>query len=179
MDTQINNFLSILKSIFDNQKEIFLDEPVDWEVLSKTARKQNLLPLFFEAVAMREDYRNSSVFEKDQLDTFAMVAAQIQRSNAFFEIYEKITANGIYPIAIKGICCRALYGELGEHRPSADEDILVEIKDFQKVKEILEREQYVCSVPDITERGLEQIQEVSFYNPEQKLHLETLCIQAG
>ena len=29
---------------------------------------------------------------KDQLDTFAMVAAQIQRSNAFVEIYKKITS---------------------------------------------------------------------------------------
>ena len=172
MDTQINNFLKILKSIFCNQNEIFLDEPVDWKFLSETARKQNLLPLFFEAAAMRDDYQKSEVFVKDQMDTFTMVATQIQRTNDFLEIYKKIIEDGIYPIVIKGISCRVLYGELGEHRPSADEDILIEIKDFQKIKGILEQEHYVCSVPDITDHGLDQIQEVSFYNPEQKLYLE-------
>ena len=73
---------------------------------------------------------------------------------------------------MKGIICRQLYGELGEHRPSGDEDILVEVSDFPKVQEILEREHYVCSIPDMTECGLEQIQEISFYNSEQRLKLE-------
>lgn len=172
MDTQISNFLKILRRIFDSQKEFLIDEPVDWAFLSNTARKQNLLPLFFEAAVTVDDYRNSGVYEKDQLDTFAMVATQIQRSNAFVEIYKKITAHGIFPIVMKGIVCRQLYGELGEHRPSGDEDILVEVKDFYKVKDILEKEKYVCSLPDVTERELTRIQEVSFYNPEQGLKLE-------
>ena len=172
MDTQISNFLKILKSVFDNQNALLLEKPVEWEFLSKTARKQNLLPLFFEAVSVREDYRNSDVFEKDQMDTFTMVAAQIQRSNAFLEIYKRFTDQGIFPIVIKGIVCRQLYGNLGEHRPSSDEDLLIEIKDFPKVKEILEEENYICRIPDVTERTLKQIQEVSFYHPEKKLHLE-------
>lgn len=172
MDVQISNFLKILRRIFDIQKELLLDEPVDWAFLSNTARKQNLLPLFFEMTFMLEDYRNSNVYEKDQLDTLAMVAAQIQRSNAFVEIYKKITAHGIFPIVMKGIVCRQLYGELGEYRPSADEDILIEVKDFPKVKDILEQENFVCSFPDITERELTRIQEVSFYHSEQKLSLE-------
>ena len=172
MDAQIRNFLKILRMIFDEKNEISLNEPVDWARLSELARKQNLLPLFFEAAVTLDDYRNSGVYEKDQLDTFAMVAAQIRRSNAFVEIYKKITAHGIFPIVMKGIVCRQLYGELGEHRPSGDEDILVEVKDFAKVKEILEQEKYVCSFPDITEQELTRIQEVSFYNSEQKLSLE-------
>ena len=130
MDTQISNFLKILRRIFDSQKELLLDEPVDWAFMSNTARKQNLLPLFFEAAFMLDDYQNSNVYEKDQLDTFTMVAAQIQRSNAFVEIYKKITAHGIFPIVMKGIVCRQLYGELAEYRPSGDEDILVEVKAY-------------------------------------------------
>ncbi|MBQ2022192.1 MAG: nucleotidyltransferase family protein, partial [Lachnospiraceae bacterium] len=134
--------------IFDEKSELSLNEPVDWVYLSELARKQNLLPLFFEVANRCEDYVKSDGYAKDQLDTFAMVAAQIQRSSAFLDIYEKITAQGVYPIVMKGIVCRQLYGELGEHRPSGDEDILVEVKDFPKVKEILEQEHYVCSVPD-------------------------------
>ena len=172
MDVQISNFLKILRMIFDEKNEISPNEPVDWAHLSELARKQNLLPLFFEIANRFEGYVKSDGYAKDQLDTFAMVAAQIRRSSAFLDVYGAITAKGIYPIVMKGIVCRQLYGELGEHRPSGDEDILVEVKDFQKVKEILEQEQYVCCVPDMTEHGLEQIQEISFYNPVQGLHLE-------
>ena len=83
MDTQVSNFFKILRRIFDNQKEVLLDEPVDWTFLSKTARRHNVLPLFFEAAVSWEDYRNSDVYDMDQLDTFVMVAEQIQRSNLF------------------------------------------------------------------------------------------------
>lgn len=172
MNTQISNFLKILRIIFDEKCEFLLNEPVDWAYLSELARKQNLLPLFLEVANRFENYVKSESYAKDQLDTFAMVAAQIQRSSAFIDIYEKITEQGIYPIVMKGIVCRQLYGDLGEHRPSGDEDILVEVRDFPKVKEVLEKARYVCSVPDITERGLEQVQEISFYNLEQNLHLE-------
>lgn len=172
MDIQVGNFLKILRIVFNKEKEILLDEPVDWELLSKIARKQNILPLFLEAANSIEDYVHTDVYARDQFDAFAMVAVQIQRSSAFADIYEKIAKQGIYPIVMKGIICRQLYGALGEHRPSSDEDILVEIKDFHKVKDILEHEGYRCDVPDITEKQLMQLQEVSFHNLEQKLTLE-------
>lgn len=172
MDIQITNFLKLLEAVFDDNKEILLDEPADWEFLSKTARKQNLLPLFFEAASLTEDYRKSSVYAKDQQDTFSMVAEQIQRSSAFTEIYGKIAAQGIYPIVLKGIVCRQLYGELGDLRPSSDEDILVEVKDIQKVREILEQEGYMCRFPEMTEQELSRAHEVSFYSQEQKLGVD-------
>ena len=158
--------------IFDDKEDISLIEPVDWNRLSEIARKQNILPLFFEVANSIESYTSTSVYAKDQLDTFAMVAAQIQRSSAFADVYEKIAQQGIYPIVMKGIICRHLYGEFGEHRPSGDEDILVEVKDFRKVQKILEQEGYVCDVPDVTKKELMQLQEVSFRNFEQKLNLE-------
>lgn len=172
LDIQVSNFLKILKAVLNNEKEITLNKPVDWNLLSKIARKQNMLPLFFEGAGSIGDYASTSVYIKDQLDTFSMVASQIQRSSAFADIYEKIAEQGIYPIVMKGIICRQLYGDLGEHRPSGDEDILVEIKDFHKVQEILEREGYMCGIPDATEKKLMQLQEVSFYNSEHKLKLE-------
>lgn len=172
MDKQISDFFKILRRIFDDRTDIQPDETVDWISLSRIARKQNLLPIFFESAVRLEGYRKSDAFEKDQKDTFEMVAVQIQRTNAFAEIYKKITAQGIFPIVMKGIVCRQLYGELSEHRPSGDEDIVVEVKDFQKVREILEKEQYVCHAPDLTERQLNQILEVNFYNPDQMLYIE-------
>ena len=172
MDIQVTNFLKILKNVFDNKENISLDEPVDWNVLSMHARKQNILPLFFEAASTIDDYVNSSAYAKDANDTLSMVAVQVQRSNSFLDVYEKITMQGIYPIVMKGIVCRQLYGELEDHRPSGDEDILIEVKDFHKVKEILEQENYVCKYLDITESTLAQIQEVSFYNAEEKLLIE-------
>ena len=92
MDIQISNFLKILKMVFDEKKDISLEEPVDWERMSRIAREQNLLPLFFEAACTNEQYAKTSFFVKDQMDTFSMVAEQIQRSNALLEVYEKISA---------------------------------------------------------------------------------------
>lgn len=172
LDIQFRNFLEIIKMIFDENEEISLEEPVDWELLSKIARKQNLLPLFFEAASKIEDYVNNDVYTKDQPDVFSMVASQIQRNNAFLDIYEKITAKGIYPIAIKGIVCRQLYGDLGEHRPSGDEDILIEAKDFLKIKEILKQESYKCLSSNKKDDELTKLQEVSFFNLEQELGLD-------
>ena len=106
--------------IFGEKNEISLNEPVDWVYLSELARKQNLLPLFFEIANRFEDYVKSDGYAKDQLDTFAMVAAQIRRSSAFLDVYGAITAKGIHPIVMKGIVCRQLYGELGEHRLSVE-----------------------------------------------------------
>ena len=158
--------------VFDEKKDISLEEPVDWERMSRIAREQNLLPLFFEAACTNEQYAKTNVFVKDQMDTFSMVAEQIQRSNALLEVYEKISAQGIYPIVMKGLVCRHLYGELGEHRPSGDEDLLIEEKDFYIVKEILEQEGYICGRPDITPKELAQVKDVSFRNPMRKLLLE-------
>ena len=172
MDIQVGNFLKIIRMFFDDKKEVSLVEPVDWELLSEIARKQNLLPLFFEAANSIEGYTSTAVYAKDQLDTFAMVTSQIQRSSAFADIYEKIAKQDIYPIVMKGIVCRQLYGEFGEHRPSGDEDILVEVKEFYQVKRILEQEGYECHIPNVTKKELEQLQEVSFYNPEENLMLE-------
>lgn len=172
MDVQVSNFLKILRRIFDDKTRISLDEPVDWKSLSDIARAQNILPLFFEIANSIDEYTNTNVYEKDQLDTFAMVAAQVQRSSTFADIYEKITQQGIYPIVMKGIVCRQLYGEFAEHRPSSDEDILVEIKDFYQVKTILEQEGYECDILNVTEKELMQLQEVSFYHPKESLRLE-------
>lgn len=158
--------------VFDEKKDISLEEPVDWERMSRIAREQNLLPLFLEAACTNEQYAKTSFFVKDQMDTFSMVAEQIQRSNALLEVYEKISAQGIYPIVMKGLVCRHLYGELGEHRPSGDEDLLIEEKDFYIVKEILEQEGYICGRPDITPKELAQVKDVSFRNPMRKLLLE-------
>lgn len=157
---------------FDKNDEFLLKEPLEWDYLSELARKQNLLPLFFECASQFEGYIKSEVGIKDQLDTFSIVASQIQRNCTFVEIYKKITEHGIWPVVLKGIVCRQLYGEMGDLRPSVDEDILVKVDDFWKIKEILEREHYVCNSTDITENVLNQIQEISFYNPEQKLNIE-------
>ena len=82
--------------IFDDKEDISLIEPVDWNRLSEIARKQNILPLFFEVANSIESYTSTSVYAKDQLDTFAMVAAQIQRSSAFADAYISDCYEGDY-----------------------------------------------------------------------------------
>ena len=90
MNQQTIHFLQIL-----NREPI--DSSISWEQMSSLARKQNLLPLFFEAASFYIEYVNFPGYIKDQQDTFAMVSSQIQRTNTFLEVYEGFNKENIFP----------------------------------------------------------------------------------
>lgn len=165
LNQQTIHFLQIL-----NREPI--DSSISWEQMSSLARKQNLLPLFFEAASFYIEYVNFPGYIKDQQDTFAMVSSQIQRTNTFLEVYEGFNKENIFPIVLKGITCRKLYGEFEDHRPSSDEDILIPKETYPTVKKVLENYGYICTRPNITSRQLSQLQEVSFYHPKHSLIIE-------
>lgn len=165
-------FLNIIRMEFGEKDIHVSEEIVDWNRLSELARAQNLLPLFFEAASGIKEYVASPQYQEDQRDALYMIARQIQRSMSFVGIYQRFLENGVEPIVMKGLVLRHLYGELGEGRPSGDEDILIEVKAYPAVKAILEQEKYICEFPDITERELRQIQAVSFFNIERRLTIE-------
>lgn len=138
------------------------------EVL-KTASKHGVLPLCYEHLSNAPGFdlnKNLSLEEK----IFSTVFAQTKRTANFKKIYRVLLNNGIQPIVIKGIICRSLYGELCDHRPSGDEDILIKKDDFFKAQEILIDNGYL---PDtkVTKKSLSGSQEITFRN-KNGLNLE-------
>lgn len=105
-------------------------------------------------------------------ENLGSIAAQVKRTNAFLKLYASFRNNDIYPLVMKGLICRQLYGELCDHRPSVDEDILIRIGEYDKVKEVLLANDYIPQMEVESEEQLENLQEVSFIHPTEKLHIE-------
>lgn len=164
--SQISNFLQMLKYAIqeapsDNLPK--LSEPVDWTLLEEMSRAHNLFPLFHEIACKYSEYRNRSEYDTNINIAITTVAQQIKKTEAFLKLYRAFLKEDLHPIVMKGLICRQLYGKYAEYRPSGDEDILVRKCDFYKVKAILEEHGFVCSLPEVTEAQLDQLQDVGFY----------------
>lgn len=112
-------------------------------------------------------------YSKYVMQTMSMVAAQVKKSAAFMKVYSSLSKVDIYPLVMKGLICRQLYGDYSEHRPSGDEDILIQKQDFNQVEKVLLSEGFVSEDErEYSEAQLEVKQEVTFYNLSAGLSIE-------
>lgn len=145
---------------------------VDYEALLALAKEQNLQPIVGEMLSRDPDFMKSPLYGKTVNQTIGAVASQAARTAAFLELYRAFDAAGVHPLVMKGLVCRRLYGELEDHRPSSDEDILIRPEDFGTVREVMRSMGYEPEREDTTEKQLEELHEVTFDNPGAGLHIE-------
>lgn len=153
----MTNEQTIFLNSLINPIEDDLSDNVLKQVVS-IAASQNVLPLVYENLNCGDKY------PKLQQRVFSTVLSQTKRTANFKKIYCKILENGIKPLVLKGIICRNLYGDLCDHRPSGDEDILVKKEDYFRLAEILVENGYIPT-ETVTEKTLSGKQEVTFKNP--------------
>ncbi len=162
MDKQIYNFLKVLKTAFTSEA-YRLDEP-DWEAMAKLASGQSVAPLFNEGAAFYDGI-DSELSQRMFSSSVMQLSAQALRTEEFLCAYDTIAKAGVYPIVVKGLICRYTYGDLGDHRPSGDEDIYIKKEDFPTVMEALRGLGYEPEEHEITPKLLDVIQEISFKSP--------------
>ena len=145
----------------------------DWERVMNLAREHNILPLAFYAAQEVPDFTVHPSYPELIRQVMVMTAGQMQRTEALLSLYRAFARAGVrLPLVMKGLVCRELYGEWADFRPSADEDLLIPKEDFRAVEKVLIQEGYQSSHPGVTERQLEDLQEVSFYHVRSGLHVE-------
>lgn len=169
MMKQTEIFLQLFRDILKSSKvnELpNLDETIDWEALVTLSKAHNLFPLFHEGACQFPEYRNRTEYEDNINLVITMIGQQIKKTESFLALYRAFLKEDLHPIVMKGLICRQLYGKHAEKRPSGDEDILVRKEDFYRVKEVMEKQGFVCSQPDVTLAQLEQLQDVGFYESE-------------
>ena len=171
MANEKENFLSVLRCAV-HHLPVQLTAPVDYKEILSLAAEQNLQAVICEKLCESEDFRKSSLFNEAVSKTIGTVGGQASRTAAFLDLYRTITDAGIRPIVMKGIICRQLYGDLHDHRPSGDEDILIKKEDFGKLREVMESSGYQMERDVITDEELAAVQEVTFDNPGLGLHIE-------
>ncbi len=172
MDKQAIFFCDLIKNVIHGNEQRQLDENVNWTYLVQLAKEHNLLPIFMEGAAKYPSYIARPEYIAEMSETLAAVAAQVKRTEAFLKLYEAFVQADIHPIVMKGLICRELYGNLCDHRPSGDEDILIRPEEYWKAKEVLTANGYISTIESENVARLDQVQEVTFIHMENKLHIE-------
>lgn len=172
MEYQTMCFCQIIKSVLRPEEKCEFDERIKWTFLVQLAKEQNILPLFVEGATKYSPYVSRPEYGSEMQEVFATVASQVKRTNAFLKLYKAFTDEGIYPLVLKGLVCRELYRKLRDHRPSGDEDILISLSEYWRAKDVLIANGYIAQIESETEAQLEQLQEVSFIHPKERLHIE-------
>ncbi|MGN0114200.1 MAG: nucleotidyltransferase family protein [Monoglobaceae bacterium] len=170
-NTTHNFFILLSGAVCDNAPSDLIS-PIDWEKILKLAQYHNVYSLVFEQASKYPEFANSSYFDKHMIKATKQVAYQSKWTYEFLKLYCSFAENGLFPIVVKGIVCRQLYGRLCDHRPSGDEDILVKKEDYLTAKSILESSGYSADFESITADQLNELQEVTFYNSSTKLKIE-------
>ena len=172
MNFQIVNFCKLIEKIINSTEGVHLLGNVDWSYLVKVAKEHNLLALFMEGASKYYSYISRPEYEQEMKESLGVVAAQVRRTSAFLQLYESFGEMGIHPIVMKGLICRELYGKLGDHRPSGDEDILIRPCEYEQTKRVLIENGYVSELSTESEEQIERLQEISFIHPKNRLHIE-------
>lgn len=153
-----NEEIFFLKSLVGNVGKSA--EECDIKAVFLLAQRHNVLPLCYENISNMGVFDLKS-YEKLQSKVFATVFSQTKRTANFKKIYSVLIEEGIKPLVLKGIICRNLYGELCDHRPSGDEDILIKKEDYFRVEDVLKANGYIPA-ENVNKKTLSGKQEVTF-----------------
>lgn len=172
MDKHIINLCKFIKNAIHPDDTFLVNDEIDWTQLIQMSKGQNLLALFVEEASKYPMYISRPEYMTEIQDVMSIIDIQAKKTIAFLELYKSFVNAGVYPLVMKGIVCRELYGKLRDHRPSGDEDILIRVSDYVNVKNVLIAEGYIPQMEVKAQKQLEELQEVSFYNSTKDLYIE-------
>ena len=172
MKQQIVLFCQIIKNVLRDERDEGVQENIEWDNMVRFAKEQNVYPLFVEEAVKYSTYITRLKSSQEMQEALMVVSSQVRRTETFLQLYKAFLEADIHPLVLKGLVCRGLYGKYCDHRPSGDEDILIQPAEYWKAKEVLLTNGYVTEIKDETEEQLENLQEVSFYHATEGLHIE-------
>ena len=103
-----------------------------------------------------------------RLQTMQEAAAQAVHTEAFLQLYWALRAEGLAPVVVKGIVCRARYPQ-PDLRPSGDEDLYLAPEEMPRFHAVLLRAGFVLAEP---ERDYRTAHEARYVQPRTGLVVE-------
>ncbi len=172
MKHQWNNLSLLLCDAIHNKTSGDFSSFTDWETLMSFAGFLKVMPIAVEQAKSYESFL--AVPSSGSYISIAVSATvnQIKQTLEFSHIYQAFVGAGVYPLVLKGIICRSLYGELADHRVSGDEDILIKKSQFRKVDEVLKSFGYLPDNENVTKKQMDALQEVTYVNPQNGFRVE-------
>lgn len=106
-------FLMLLSSCIHKNSTSNIEMTSDeWRKIINLARVHNVLPLVFEEASENESFISLPEYQQVAFETMSIVAGQARRTEEFLNLYSKLLKAGLYPIVMKGLVCRQLYGSI-------------------------------------------------------------------
>ena len=125
-------FLKLLGTALGNESAAPMPELTaqQWSELCSLAGAHKVLPLVFEPAYPLISRADPALAAAMKQQVRRLVIGQTLRSAEFLELYRALEEAGAPPLVVKGIVCRQLYPH-PDHRPSADEDLLIPPEQFE------------------------------------------------
>ena len=95
----------------------------DWQAFWHLAMTHNVLPMVYEAVYNCDSAAAESLTAAYRPQALRQVTVQTVKTRDFLALYDVLTVQGLHPLVVKGIVCRALYPH-SDYRTSSDEDAM-------------------------------------------------------
>lgn len=165
-------FLKILKHALRGEKAVGCETLTadQWKRLFAMARIHSVVPMFYEAVydvpTVKNEMADLMLLTKRMV--VQQVMTQTMKTADFLALNEKLQDAGIKPLVVKGIVCRDLYPN-PDHRPSGDEDILIQPEQFELCRKIMTE---FGMTTEFEEEKMAAAYEVPFRKADSPLHIE-------
>lgn len=170
MDSTMKHFLNILKNALLGRRLMDAPDltPEQWDHMAQLASQHKLVPLFYDTICGLPQLEGTELLSRLRLQSRQQIVLQTQKSYDFLNVYQMLRQSGVTPIVVKGIVCRSLYPQ-PDHRPSADEDLLIDPSQFAICHEVFERFDLHTEVGDLQ---LEKDYEIPYRSMRSPLYVE-------
>lgn len=163
-------FLKILESFMHDKS---YELPADFsqlEELFKLSLQHQMGAAVYEQIRMSRICRETEFIDlltQWKKSAIRDVMIQMQKTDGFFRIYEKLIAAGLTPLVVKGLICRNLYSK-PDYRISGDEDILLPKEQFEACDRILLKEGFERGAIDKDQLPYE----IPYLNRQNRVYIE-------
>ena len=165
-----SDFFTLIRHYF-HQTPCLFSNP-DWEKIYELAKNHHILPLIYEAARTLPEFQQASpsLQRNFQSQAIGLIVGQQTRTDFFLETYGHLTKKGLRPLILKGLICRLLYPQ-PDCRPSSDEDLWIDPKDFPLYDSILKTCGYHCVLEQVSPSMLKNAQTINYEHPLLTLEL--------
>lgn len=127
---------------------VIKSQSINWQDLINRAYFHRIIPSLYKLLSkLPKDLVPQEVLTELKYITQENLFVQLRNLGEFLRINQILKAEDIRAIPFKGFwLAQAFYGSLGD-RESVDIDLMIDVKDLEKVRELLFKQHYVAEAP--------------------------------
>lgn len=161
MNKEEQVFFKIIDNAFNENITTDLPSDVDYDAVCRMADFHKILGIIVDTLVKKWNMPIDEFFRKKSL---SVLLNQQIKTREFLRVYSILKENGVYPLVVKGIICRSMYGRFADLRPSSDEDILIRAHEYETVRKLLIDNGYVSENDGVLDKDFNEYQAISYYN---------------